>query len=80
MLNLLLFTVISVIPVSLSQISLLEMPEHKRKRLMALSSNVMRDESDKVNHCVTEAGFRYINQLLYFLSCNLPSLKMNCSY
>ncbi|XP_029123327.1 probable GTP-binding protein OBGC2 isoform X5 [Elaeis guineensis] len=28
-------------------ISLLEMPEHKRKRLMALSSNVMRDESDK---------------------------------
>ncbi|KAJ6835451.1 putative GTP-binding protein OBGC2 [Iris pallida] len=29
-------------------ISLLEMPEHKRKKLMALSSNVMRDESDKV--------------------------------
>ncbi|XP_026664531.1 probable GTP-binding protein OBGC2 isoform X2 [Phoenix dactylifera] len=29
-------------------ISLLEMPEHGRKRLMALSSNVMRDESDKV--------------------------------
>ncbi|KAG1347491.1 putative GTP-binding protein OBGC2 [Cocos nucifera] len=29
-------------------ISLLEMPEHKRKRLMAPSSNVMRDESDKV--------------------------------
>ncbi|XP_038983268.1 probable GTP-binding protein OBGC2 [Phoenix dactylifera] len=31
-----------------SQISLFEMPEHRRKRLMALSSNVMRDESDKV--------------------------------
>ncbi|ONK64687.1 uncharacterized protein A4U43_C07F28830 [Asparagus officinalis] len=29
-------------------ISLLEMPEHKRKRLNALSSNVMRDDSDKV--------------------------------
>ncbi|KAJ0982376.1 hypothetical protein J5N97_010631 [Dioscorea zingiberensis] len=29
-------------------ISLLEMPEHRRKKLMALSTNVMRDESDKV--------------------------------
>ncbi|PKA65543.1 Developmentally regulated G-protein 1 [Apostasia shenzhenica] len=29
-------------------ISLLEMPEHRRKRLLALSTNVMRDESDKV--------------------------------
>ncbi|RRT44361.1 hypothetical protein B296_00040781 [Ensete ventricosum] len=29
-------------------ISLLEMQEHKRKRLMALTTNVMRDESDKV--------------------------------
>ncbi|XP_042393990.1 probable GTP-binding protein OBGC2 [Zingiber officinale] len=29
-------------------ISLLEMPEYKRKRLMALSTNVMRDESDKI--------------------------------
>nr|CAD1818323.1 unnamed protein product [Ananas comosus var. bracteatus] len=29
-------------------ISLLEMPEHKRKKLMALSTNVMRDENDKV--------------------------------
>lgn len=29
-------------------ISLLEMPEHQRKRLMTLSSNVMRDENDKV--------------------------------
>ncbi|XP_065006925.1 probable GTP-binding protein OBGC2 [Musa acuminata AAA Group] len=29
-------------------ISLLEMPEHKRKRLMALTTNVMRDESDKI--------------------------------
>ncbi|KAK9269845.1 hypothetical protein L1049_025418 [Liquidambar formosana] len=29
-------------------ISLLEMPEHRRKKLMALTTNVMRDESDKV--------------------------------
>ncbi|XP_039139996.1 probable GTP-binding protein OBGC2 isoform X2 [Dioscorea cayenensis subsp. rotundata] len=29
-------------------ISLLEMPENRRKKLMALSTNVMRDESDKV--------------------------------
>ncbi|XP_073006339.1 probable GTP-binding protein OBGC2 [Typha latifolia] len=29
-------------------ISLLEMPEHRRKKMMALSANVMRDESDKV--------------------------------
>ncbi|WOK99395.1 hypothetical protein Cni_G08107 [Canna indica] len=29
-------------------ISLLEMPERKRKSLMALSTNVMRDESDKI--------------------------------
>ncbi|XP_058074929.1 probable GTP-binding protein OBGC2 isoform X2 [Magnolia sinica] len=29
-------------------ISLLEMPEHRRKRLMALTTNVMRDDSDKV--------------------------------
>ncbi|CAK9148229.1 unnamed protein product [Ilex paraguariensis] len=29
-------------------ISLLEMPEHRRKRMMALTTNVMRDDSDKV--------------------------------
>lgn len=29
-------------------ISLVEMPEHRKKRLMALTSNIMRDESDKV--------------------------------
>ncbi|KAE8682149.1 putative GTP-binding protein OBGC2 [Hibiscus syriacus] len=29
-------------------ISLLEMPEHGRKKLMSLTTNVMRDESDKV--------------------------------
>ncbi|KAK4552165.1 hypothetical protein RGQ29_032135 [Quercus rubra] len=29
-------------------ISLLEMPEHRRKKLMALTTNVMRDDSDKV--------------------------------
>ncbi|XP_043712883.1 probable GTP-binding protein OBGC2 isoform X2 [Telopea speciosissima] len=29
-------------------ISLLEMPEHKRKRLMALTSNIMRDDNDRV--------------------------------
>ncbi|PIA52848.1 hypothetical protein AQUCO_01000607v1 [Aquilegia coerulea] len=29
-------------------ISLVEMPEHKRKKLIALTSNVMRDENDKV--------------------------------
>ncbi|RWR72967.1 GTP binding domain-containing protein [Cinnamomum micranthum f. kanehirae] len=29
-------------------ISLLEMPEHRRKKLMALTTNVMRDKSDKV--------------------------------
>ncbi|KAJ4962362.1 hypothetical protein NE237_022301 [Protea cynaroides] len=29
-------------------ISLLEMPEHKRKQLMALTTNVMRDDNDKV--------------------------------
>ncbi|XP_030950650.1 probable GTP-binding protein OBGC2 isoform X2 [Quercus lobata] len=28
-------------------ISLLEMPEHRRKKLMALTTNVMRDDSDK---------------------------------
>jgi hypothetical protein len=31
------------------QISLLEMPEYRRKKLMALTTNVMRDDSDKVN-------------------------------
>ncbi|KAF5181702.1 Gtpase obg [Thalictrum thalictroides] len=30
-------------------ISLVEMPEHKRKKLMALTSNVMRDENDKIS-------------------------------
>ncbi|KMZ72865.1 GTPase obg [Zostera marina] len=29
-------------------ISLLEIPEHRRKKLMALSSNVMKDDTDKV--------------------------------
>ncbi|XP_051139933.1 probable GTP-binding protein OBGC2 [Andrographis paniculata] len=29
-------------------ISLLEMPEHKRKKMMSLTTNVMKDESDKV--------------------------------
>ncbi|KAG4962335.1 hypothetical protein GLYMA_14G070100v4 [Glycine max] len=29
-------------------ISLLEIPQHKRKKMMALTTNVMRDESDKV--------------------------------
>ncbi|XP_027330829.1 probable GTP-binding protein OBGC2 isoform X2 [Abrus precatorius] len=29
-------------------ISLLEMPQHKRKKMMALTTNVMRDDSDKV--------------------------------
>ncbi|KAG6648566.1 hypothetical protein I3843_07G153000 [Carya illinoinensis] len=29
-------------------ISLVEMPEHRRKKLMALTTNVMRDDSDKV--------------------------------
>ncbi|KAK6136547.1 hypothetical protein DH2020_029707 [Rehmannia glutinosa] len=29
-------------------ISLLEMPEHKKKKMMALTTNVMRDENDKV--------------------------------
>ncbi|XP_010271528.1 PREDICTED: probable GTP-binding protein OBGC2 isoform X2 [Nelumbo nucifera] len=29
-------------------ISLLEMPEHKRKKIMALTTNVVRDDSDKV--------------------------------
>ncbi|XVF36034.1 hypothetical protein REPUB_Repub19eG0023500 [Reevesia pubescens] len=29
-------------------ISLLEMPEHRRKKLMSLTTNVMRDDSDKV--------------------------------
>ncbi|KAK3424860.1 hypothetical protein EUGRSUZ_F01606 [Eucalyptus grandis] len=29
-------------------ISLLEMPEHRRKKLMTLTTNVMRDDSDKV--------------------------------
>ncbi|XP_031406431.1 probable GTP-binding protein OBGC2 [Punica granatum] len=29
-------------------ISLIEMPEHKRKKMMALTTNVMRDDSDKV--------------------------------
>ncbi|CAL5418365.1 unnamed protein product [Camellia sinensis] len=30
------------------QISLVEMPEHRRKRVMALTTNVLRDETDKV--------------------------------
>lgn len=30
------------------QISLLEMPEHSRKNMMALTNNIMRDPSDKV--------------------------------
>lgn len=30
------------------QISLLEMPEHRRKKMMALTTNIMRDDSDKV--------------------------------
>ncbi|XP_031269140.1 probable GTP-binding protein OBGC2 isoform X2 [Pistacia vera] len=34
--------------VGLLQISLLEMPEHRRKKMMALTTNVMRDDSDKV--------------------------------
>lgn len=29
-------------------ISLLEMPEHKKKKMMAMTANVMRDENDKV--------------------------------
>lgn len=31
-----------------AQISLLEVPQHKRKKVMALTTNVMRDDSDKV--------------------------------
>lgn len=31
------------------QISLVEIPEHRRKKLMALTTNVMRDDTDKVN-------------------------------
>ncbi|KAK2967721.1 hypothetical protein RJ640_028452 [Escallonia rubra] len=31
-----------------TQISLLEMPEHRRKKMMSLTTNVMRDDSDKV--------------------------------
>lgn len=31
------------------QISLLEIPEHKRKKMTNLTTNVMRDENDKVS-------------------------------
>jgi len=31
-----------------AQISLLEMPQRQRKKMMALTTNVMRDDSDKV--------------------------------
>ena len=30
------------------QISLLEMPEHKKKKMVNMTANVMRDENDKV--------------------------------
>lgn len=43
------FVLIIVHSFCLWQVSLLEMPEHRRKKLMALTSNVMRDEGDKVN-------------------------------
>lgn len=31
-----------------SQISLVEMPKHGKKKIMSLTTNVMRDDSDKV--------------------------------
>ena len=46
----------------LFQISLLEMPEHRRKILMALTTNVMRDKSDKVK------------LLIFFLLILLPEI------
>lgn len=33
-----------------AQISLLEMPQHKRKKMMTLTTNVMRDDNDKVKY------------------------------
>lgn len=30
------------------QISLLEMPEHKKKKMTSLTANIMRDDNDKV--------------------------------
>lgn len=38
----------SVTFIDCGQISLLEMPDHKKKKMMTMTSNVMRDESDKV--------------------------------
>jgi hypothetical protein len=34
----------------LLQISLVDLPEHQRKKLLALTTNVMRDDSDKVKN------------------------------
>jgi len=34
----------------LLQVSLIEAPEHRKKRLMTLTTNVMRDDSDKVKN------------------------------
>nr|KYP37427.1 GTPase obg [Cajanus cajan] len=47
-------------------ISLLEMPQHKRKKMMALTTNVMRDDSDKIS---------LVTSYSYNLLC-----KLNTSY
>lgn len=37
-----------IINTGFPQISLLEMPEHQRKKMMSLTTNIMRDDTDKV--------------------------------
>lgn len=46
------------------QISLLDMPEHRKKKMMEMTTNVMRDDSDKVGILAYEVVFSSCSRVL----------------
>ncbi|KAG4934498.1 hypothetical protein JHK87_048500 [Glycine soja] len=60
-------------------ISLLEMPQHKRKKMMALTTNVMRDDSDKVK-LIVYGIFPIVSSLVSVVaSCSYKSVQIEYS-
>ena len=53
------------------QISLIESPERRKKRLMALTTNVMRDDSDKVKNIPFDLFICYCFMYVMYMGLRL---------
>ena len=53
------------------QISLIESPERRKKRLMALTTNVMRDDSDKVKNIPFDLFIYYCFMYVMYMGLRL---------